>query len=230
MAESQQTKYGVLAGVVTAAGCIMATSAAITLAFRGRANWEPSEQDIPAGPEKVAALVSGILIVIFWTTMSKPRHLTALIRLARNFAIGCVLSLLVYGFLVGTQTFTVESSPSSGTVISSKIIGGYWLINEASEARQRNKVTTQELLKGAGYDPDKLWSRPSRALAKLSFVVFYMGLVVCGTVGLSCAAIVLGIRIKNPTDIAEQSKIAADLQVGNEGQPHKQQRTEKPKV
>jgi hypothetical protein len=196
MSDNKHSKYGVLSRIVTAAGCIMAAAGAITLAWRGRANWEPSEQDIPAGPEKVAAVVTGVLIVILWATLSDARFLRRLAQLGIRFLIGAVASLLIYGFLVGTETYELQISPAAGEVVAEKIVGGFWLTSEASARQQEFHVTVQELLKGAGYDPDKLWSRSSRALAKTSLVVCYVGLTVCGTLALTCAAIILGLKLK----------------------------------
>ena len=108
-----------------------------------------------------------------------------------------VIFLLAYGFLVATQTFEIIYSPSANKYTTKNIIGGFWLTKEALSLKKKHKVTsTQEFLKGAEYDVDKVWSRPSRALAKLLFVVCYLGLTVSGTLALACAAIVLDLSTK----------------------------------
>jgi hypothetical protein len=188
--------YGPLTNLVGTVGSITAAAAAIGLAFRGRAKWEPSEEDISKGPQKVAGLVAAVLIVLIWALLNDAPHLGLLVRIAIELVVLCAASLLVYGFLVATQTYYVIVAPSPNKTVKRNIIGGFWLTKEAKKARRREKVTTQELLKGAAYDPDVLWSRASRALAKLCFVICYLGLTVSGTLALTCAAIILGLRTK----------------------------------
>ncbi|MCL6564984.1 MAG: hypothetical protein K6U09_01020 [Acidobacteriia bacterium] len=174
----------------------MAAALAIGLAWRRRTKWEPSEEDVSKGPQKVGGLLSGVLVVVIWSQFSDPVYLPQATRVALIMAGGCVLFLLLYGFLVATQTFQVVYSPKPNTTATRNVIGGLWLTKEAVTIKRKNKLTTQELLKGAAYDPDKLWSRFSRALAKACFVIFYLGLTVSGSVALACAAIVLDLRTR----------------------------------
>jgi hypothetical protein len=75
-------------------------------------------------------------------------------------------------------------------------VGGFWKRGEAKRDQAKRKWTTQEALEGAAYDPDVLWSPTSRGLAKLCFIVGYLGLTICGTVALAAAAIRLGIAVE----------------------------------
>jgi hypothetical protein len=59
-------EYGPLSDVVAAAGSIIAASGAIALAWRGRTKWEPSEQDLDKGPQKVGGLLAAVLISVLW--------------------------------------------------------------------------------------------------------------------------------------------------------------------
>jgi hypothetical protein len=188
--------YGPLTNLVGTVGSIVAAAGAIALAFRGRTKWEPSEEDISKGPQKVGGLLAAVLIVLIWVLLSDAAHFTLLVRYAISLAALCVLSLLVYGFLVATQTYYVVVAARPNETEKKNIIAGFWLTLEARESRRRNKVTTQALLAGAAYDPDVLWSRVSRGLAKMLFVLFYLGLTVSGTLALTCAAIILGLRTK----------------------------------
>jgi hypothetical protein len=188
--------YGPLTNLVGTAGSIVAAGAAIALAWRGRTKWEPSEEDISKGPQKVGGLVAAVMIVLIWALLNDSAHFTFLVRCAIWLASLCVLSLLVYGFLAATQTYYVVVAPNPNETVKKNIIAGFWLTNEARESRRKNKVTTQVLLAGAAYDPDVLWSRASRGLAKMFFTLFYLGLTVTGTLALTCAAIILGLRTK----------------------------------
>ena len=182
--------YGPLKDIVALAGSIMAAGAAIALAFRGRARWEPSEQDIQAGAQKVGALVASVLIALMWVAWRDGKHNGTLVTVALVLLGATLLSLLLYGYLVGAQTYDVVTQ--DGT---KKVIGGFWLTAEAKEQRKARNLTIQRLLEGAAYDVDKLWSRPSRQLAKSSFLLGYLGLTICGTVALAAAAIRLGIAV-----------------------------------
>jgi len=189
--ESNEDKYGSLWPIVRRASQLMAASAAITLAWRGRAAWEPSEQDIALGPQKVAALVTAVLIAVLYGTMSRPAFRRKLVRIALRLAGGCVAALLVYGFLVGMQTYDRKYSPAPNEMANEKIIGGFWLTDQAVASQKKYDKTVQELLAGAGYDPDRIWSRASRSSAKACFVASYISLIVCGSIALVAAAITL---------------------------------------
>jgi hypothetical protein len=183
--------YGPLTDVVATAGAVAAAGGAIAFSWKGRASWEPSEQDVQAGAQKVGGLIASVLIALMWASWRNGKHIgtletTALVLLALT-----LIFLLIYGYLVGVQTYTVQRH--DGT--TEHIIGGFWLTSEAKKSRAKHNVTIQELLEGAAYDVNKLWSPPSRQLAKSSFVLGYLGLTICGTVALAAAAIRLGLAV-----------------------------------
>ena len=64
-------------------------------------------------------------------------------------------------------------------------------LQKKASARSPVFLTKQQLLKGAAYDPDLVWSPFSRSLAKAVFVIFYLGLTAFGTITLLCASIIL---------------------------------------
>jgi hypothetical protein len=94
---------------------------------------------------------------------------------------------------VGVFTYDREVAISPKRVARIKVIGGFFLKPDAKAAQKREKVTTQELFKGAGYDADKLWNRPNRHLAKSTFLLSYVGLVVSGMLALATAAMSLSL-------------------------------------
>ena len=77
--------------------------------------------------------------------------------------------------------------------------------------RSKKKLTTQEFFRGVAYDPDHVWTRPSRAFAKMTFNVGYIGLVACGTVALTAASILISFNLPNdnglPSPPAPESSI-----------------------
>jgi hypothetical protein len=192
-------EYGVLTDLVSGAGSLIAVAGALALGWRGRIKkWEPSEEDIDRGPQKVGSLVVVIAIAILWTQTRNPSFLPFLNNLAFSLVATTVVALIVYGILVGVFTCDKKSA-AGGKLETKRIIGGFWLTRQAKHTLARKEMedppvflTKQELLFGAGYDPDKVWSRFSRAL-KAAFVIAYLALTASGTIALACASIILGI-------------------------------------
>jgi len=181
--------YGSLTGLVTTAGTLVSAALALGLTWKRRARWEPSEEDIPKGGQRVAGLLTAIATAIIWALLATPTYVPLLTKLAISFGAASAVFLLLYGYLVSSQTYIVLKSPKADAVAEEKIIGGFWLTAAASKLSKKH--TIQDLLKGAAYDPDKLWPRSSRALAKQTFVLGYLGLTVCGTIALTSAAVIL---------------------------------------
>jgi hypothetical protein len=184
------SKYGALADIVTASGSIMAAAAAIALAWRGRTKWEPSEEDVPEAGQKVGALVAATTIVLMWSEMNDPQDGPTLDKIIATLTVGTAILFLTYTFLVGLQTYRLYP----GLKEEVRIIGGFRLTQQARLHRKRN-VDVQQLLKGFAYQPEKVWTRMSRQLAKTTCIAVYVGLLVSGTVDLAAAAIRLGLAV-----------------------------------
>jgi len=195
MKEKDQKKYGPFSGLVTAAGYIISSAFAIGLAFRGRSIWEPSEQDISHIPQRIALLGTAGIMVIVWTSMSSFRQLPQLMRFAKALGIGVLVSFIVYGWLVWTRTYNRVISPAPNQTVTERIIGGFWLTPEAKERKTKYNETVQEILEGAAYDPDHVWSRDSQAAAKWCFWASYICLMVCGSGALVCLATITQINL-----------------------------------
>src|SRR5262249_44090657 len=95
------TDYGVFGSVVSAAGSIVAMGAALTLGWKGRARWEPVEEDVPRAPQKVAGLVAALLVVVMWVQFNDSQFKNTLTKVVVGCSIGLVSSLIVYGLLRG---------------------------------------------------------------------------------------------------------------------------------
>jgi hypothetical protein len=190
----QQVDYGTLAPLVRTVGWLMSAATAISLSWRRRAKWEPSEEDVSQGPARVGGLLTAVLIAILWTQMADLQHERSLLLLALWLAGATLVSLLVYVFLTSTMVFTQEYALRKNVIGERKIIGGFWLKPKAQEVIAQKFLSVQEVLEGAGNNPDKVWSRPSRGLVKILFILCYMGLIVCGTTALTSVAILLLIR------------------------------------
>jgi ABC-type uncharacterized transport system substrate-binding protein len=188
--------YGIFTDLVKGAGFLVSATTAIGLTWRGRARWEPSEEDIPRGPQKVAGLASAVALAFLWSFYADSSHLPGL-KLISTWSVGsCILGLIIYGYLISVQTYYGPHALSGPGVTDSprrKIIGGLWLLPGPRRLARRtaNPITTQEQLDNSDHNPDKIWSRPSRGLAKTTFVVFYLVLTVAGTVALTSASMLI---------------------------------------
>ncbi len=176
--------FGPLAGLVGTVGSIIAAVGAIALTWRGRSRWEPSETDVASGPQRVGGLVNAVLIAVLWVLTRPAGSPPALPALAVALAIVTVAALLAYGFVTATQTYEDAKRRR-------KVIGGFQLTREAKREIRKQKLTVQQYFSGVAYDPDEVWPRSSRALAKLAFVLLYLLLVVSGTVAVAAAAILI---------------------------------------
>jgi hypothetical protein len=177
-------EFGPLTGLVGTVGSIFAAGVAIALTWRGRARWEPSETDIAKGPERVGGLVTAVLIVILFV-VTRPAGSSGLLpALAIFLLVVCVASLLAYSYITGTNTYDDVKN-------GRKIIGGFKLTPRAKREMRVGKLTEQRFLSVVDSDPDEVWPRSSRSLAKLVFVALYLLLVVSGTVAIAAAAILI---------------------------------------
>ncbi len=195
--------FGPLTGLVGTVGSIFAAGIAIALTWRGRARWEPSETDIAKGPERVGGLVTAVLIVILFVVTRPQGSVGLLPVLAIFLLLVCVASLLAYSYITGTNTYDDAKRDR-------KIIGGFKLTPRAKREMRAQKLTEQRFFGTVEYDPDEVWPRSSRSLAKLVFVALYLLLVVSGTVAIAAAAILIEKQgtAPAPTESPEPSSTA----------------------
>lgn len=190
--------YGPLSQIVAYAGMIMAMGGAIFLAFKGREKFEPSAEEIPLGPQRVGGLVSSAIIVIVWLTATITMW-SFLVKLVFSLLVLTILFFLVYLYLILEHTYieeiVVDNRTNPVKTKHAKIIGGFNLTEHAKrELNKRKNITIQKLFAGSGYQRDLIWTHRSQTYSKLSFVMGYLGLSICGTVALGMAAILLILR------------------------------------
>jgi len=199
-------RYGLFTDLIKTAGFLMSAVIAIGLTWRGRARWEPSEEDIPKGPQKVGGLLTAVALVLLWTFAGDTQHVRFLAIVAVIMAIICLSSMLIYGYLISVQTY--DGSAKKG---QKKLIGGFSYTPAAENAIKDSgtPLTAQEFLKLNKYDPDRVWTRSSRAIAKNAFIVFYLGLTLGGSLALTCAAMIL--LYKNPPPVTDKKIVQVGL-------------------
>ncbi|HWA25583.1 MAG TPA: hypothetical protein VG734_07980 [Lacunisphaera sp.] len=185
--EATSTDYGQLSVLVKSVGCIVSAAFAISLSWRGRTKWEPSEEDVDRGPQKVAGLLTAVIVTLLWVLWGGDDHRDSLVFLCTICCATCLLALLFYSFVISTQTYLARADDGS----EKKIIAGFWLLAPAKEAMKSTGQTVQAYLRSVAHDADQVWSRISRAWAKLVFVVLYLMLVISGSIALACVGILL---------------------------------------
>jgi hypothetical protein len=187
------TNLGQFEELLPQATSLLALVGALALTWKKRAAWEPVEQDVPRGPQRVAGLVTAVVIgALWWYQKTSSSDVSgSLVSIAIACAAGCAVAVLAYTLLISIFTYEREVVAGSQRTRKEKIIGGFVLTNEAVQARSLHNITIQELLKGAGYDPDKVWTRLSRGAAKVAFSLAYMLLIGCGTVALGAVSMAL---------------------------------------
>ncbi|MEL6467956.1 MAG: hypothetical protein AAFQ58_23585 [Pseudomonadota bacterium] len=182
---------GILTGLVDDIGALMAAGLAVTLAFKGRNDWEPSEEDVPKGPARVSGAVTAVIVGYLWF-QSEQLFDSGFFNSIIFFTVPAVIaSLLVYVILITVFTYEIEIAVSSSETKREKLIGGIWLRRQASDQLRKKSITTQKLFEGAAYDCDLIWPRISRALSKVLFILTYLILIVSGSVMLTAGAILL---------------------------------------
>lgn len=197
------TDYGPFAPVVAASGSVLAMGLALGLGWRGRAKWEPVEEDVPAGPQKVGGLVAAVVVALIWARMFDLQYGSTLTAIAVWCLAVAVVSLLFYMMLqmllYDVERVPAKAAPGGPPTERVKVIGGLWLLPQA-----KNKIgekdgpnSTQELFEGAAYKKDLLWSRPAQGLAKVLFALGYIGLTVAGTVALGAASILIALKMRH---------------------------------
>lgn len=190
--------YGPFATIVAASGSILAMGAALLFGWRGRAKWEPVEEDVPRAPAKVASLIAVLIVVIIWAQLNDASHKQQLIRIEVIGLVCLLISLLIYGLLNAFIYKKVVAK--NGSTKEIKVIGGLWLNDVARnhlKATESTRPTTpQEMFAQSEYEKDRLWPRASQQLASMLFTLGYVGLIVSGTVALGTGAILTSVIMK----------------------------------
>lgn len=197
-----QEQYGILTDFVAVVGALTAATLAIGRAWRGREKWEPAEQDVPAGAEKVGNLACAVLIVLLWVKYGSGVKEPLPTWLPVTLVLVCIAALLAYSWVISAKVFEVPVVSGDGKVEKTRIIGGFRLTPQAQETVTAEGVTVEDFLKGVAYRPDRVWPRESRSTAKVMFVALSLTLTISGTLALTTAALALGQAGPPPAAVA----------------------------
>jgi hypothetical protein len=189
----QAGDMGPLGPVVKGVGWVVTAAAAILLTWRGRAKWEPAEEDVSQASTKVGGALCAVALGLLWFAFGRSAaHYKPLLWIAIAMAVLCLISLCLYSYLVAVSVYDRLVATGPGQSKSVKIIGGFRRTPQAKEImRQDRTLTLKDVLLGAAYDPDRVWPRSSRAAAKIAFVLSYIALIFSGTIALAATAMLL---------------------------------------
>jgi hypothetical protein len=187
--------YGQFGQMIATGTTLVAAVGSLFFLLKKRAKWEPAEEDVPKLAQSIAALVDAVALAWIWYFQQAqgPTARSSLLTIALWSVAVAVACAILYGLLVSVFTYDREVTISPRRVVRLKVVGGFFLRPEAKAAQRRENVTIQELFKGSAYNADKLWNRLNRSLAKSSFLLSYVGLVVSGTLALATAAMSLSL-------------------------------------
>jgi hypothetical protein len=196
----------------------VATGGALFLLWGGKMEkWRPPDEDLPGTAQAVALLLCGVGMVLQWY-FAVPATIGWFVGVVAILAAACVVCFLKYTGLLGTHIFIkpVATGPSSTRDI--RILGGNKLLPEAEEKRRRLRVSVQDLLAGAAYNPDLLWSREARKWVKERVLLFFILTLFLGTSALTGASFVTQVLL---TKKAAASVIRTDEAPGLQGETNR---------
>jgi hypothetical protein len=186
------SNYGPFGQIVSVATGGIAAISAILVAWKRRASWEPTEEEVPTGGQKVSAVMALVALVYVYVSINRD-NLSKFVTAEVSFGIALLISLLIYVFLISTCTYQGDASK--------KIVGGLWTTTFArNELANSAGETLQGLLRRSAFERDRIWSRAAQASAKVLFMLAYVGIIFCGTVAVTLAAQIVIATVTQPDD------------------------------
>lgn len=160
------------------------------LGFKGRAEWEPSAQDIPQGAQRLASLAICVILVLILYFFDPHTHQVVIAAVMLAALIGAILSFRDYHFLTSARIYKQMTIIGGESTI--KILGAadknleiqakeYW--------KQHPTATIQDLVDQCEGNLDAVWQRRARANVRLRYEFDYATMVTCGTIALACAGL-----------------------------------------
>jgi hypothetical protein len=185
--------------VTQAVTALLSLTTAIYGGFRGRAKWEPHTQDIPKGSQRIAALISFVIIsaILYFLREESYSLLVAAIMVVCG--AGAYLGFHDYLKLTSGMTYDmIKIVDGKETVV--KILGAEkeHLTTAAQEyLRDHPGETPQALVNGCGGDLDAVWHKDARSKTRSRYERDYIFLTSGGTIALACAGVLFSHVVAN---------------------------------
>lgn len=186
---------GPFAPVVGYVGAILAAVFLIGTIWRGKISvWRSPDEDLPDTIQKIVGVLCGVGMVVLWLYIT-VENLDDVVRFAISTGVILIIAFILYALLLGVLTYEVQVAANESSVNLEKIVGGFWLKEDAKKIKKSEGVTNRELLKGAAYDPDKLWDPLSRGVAKSALLFALLSIMVSGTLSISAAGFIVQVKL-----------------------------------
>jgi hypothetical protein len=178
-----ENDYGPFKGLVEMAGFLVSTVIALRYVIKGKVKWDPSEEDVPKGGQRVAGAISVLFLIYLLFTDAQSQF--DIVKTLQLLIPVLVVSLLGYGFVI--NQFTFDSYDGAKPI---KVIGGFTLTKFAGKTIEEKGITIQEYFEGVQYKKDRVWPRWSSGLAKALFQIFYIVLIISLTTAIAFSSII----------------------------------------
>jgi len=171
--------FGPFTSAVDLATSAVAAAASLIATLWGKRSWHPQQGVL----EKVSVLAVAIGMLLLSHVPTSGRIAVAVVGVI----IG-ILGGIRYAGLVEKYRFQIETSPDRHQKTRTwYVVIGDVLTADAQTQTQKG-VDLSDIVKNAGYDPDRVWDRRSRGRNTFQLQRWYMGVVIGGTIGLASAA------------------------------------------
>jgi hypothetical protein len=177
------SEFGPFTNVVDLTSAAVAAAASLIATLWGKRSWHPQEGIL----EKVSVLAVAVGMLLLSRVSTSGRIAIAVAGVLVGVAAG-----IRYAGLVEKYRFRVETSPDQDRRTRTWYVVSSDTLTRDAQAQFRNGIDLSDIVKNAGYDPDRVWDRGSRAHNTFQLQRWYMSVVVGGTIGLAAAAMAVG--------------------------------------
>jgi hypothetical protein len=175
--------------IVKGATAALAMIGALYAGFKGRAKWEPHDQDVPKGAQRFGSLGACVLVVLILYFFGSPKYAVVVAAIMVVVLIVGFLSYQTYQYLTSSLIYELEKV-TKGVSGRIKVLGGERQdLSVQAQKEIKRGATVQELVEGCGGDLEKIWPQESRAKTKQKYERSYTLMIICGTTALACVGI-----------------------------------------
>jgi hypothetical protein len=157
------------------------SAAGVLIAFMFDKKLGPAEDDLPMRFRIL--LAAPVIVAVFYSiSLSNDQKLRILPYICFMFIIVLVTYSILWSVLGYKKQIDIPRPwwKPLGRPYKQKwtrVMGGK-LKNEAKATIERENITAQDYFEGTAYDQDRVWNRPSRALAQAGLVITYIAVAV----------------------------------------------------
>lgn len=171
----------------------MAAAGGILRAWRVRFESEPDATELA---DRLGSVASAVLVGLLFVSSVDAVETTFVVIIALTTLTVALVGGLGYAALIFLVVETAQYFPPGAEkaedVADKRIIGGFRLTDQAREEVSSENVTIEEVLKGVGFKPERVWTKGWRAIAHVAINVANLMLTIGATVALASVGILIG--------------------------------------